>query len=176
LQAPPGLLRNPNEPAAALRLVTGVAAGRGLSLAWVGSLAPTQPTGSQAASSEIVAALHAGIYLEPTKQTLRDFTKDWLAAIEPTIRPSTHYSYGRNLRLHILPQLGSVQLRRIDAGMLNGLYAALLWEAVEPVAAAFHPGVCAMSTPSFTEHSGMRCAGDGSPATRPTWPAADQVP
>ena len=32
----------------------------------------------------------------------------------------------RNLRLHVLPRLGSVQLRRIDAGMLNTLYAALL--------------------------------------------------
>jgi integrase len=81
---------------------------------------------AERALSEIVASLHAGTYLEPTKQTLREFTKDWLAAIEPTIRPATHYSYDRNLRLHVLPQLGAVQLRRIDAGMLNGLYAALL--------------------------------------------------
>ena len=81
---------------------------------------------AERAMSEMVAALHAGTYLEPTKQTLGDFTKDWLAAIEPTIWPSTHYSYDRNLRLHVLPQLGSVQVRRIDAGMLNGLYALLL--------------------------------------------------
>jgi hypothetical protein len=65
---------------------------------------------------------------KPTKQTLSDFTREWLAAIEPTIRPSTHYSYSRNLQLHVLPQLGSVQLRRIDAGMLNTLYASLLAE------------------------------------------------
>jgi integrase len=76
--------------------------------------------------SEIVASLHAGTYVEPTKQTVREYLKDWLAAIEPTIRPSTHYSYARNLRLHVLPRLGSVQLRRVDAGMLNALYAALL--------------------------------------------------
>ena len=49
-----------------------------------------------------------------------------MAAIKPTVRPATHYSYSRNLRLHVLPRLGSVQLRRIDAGMLNTLYAALL--------------------------------------------------
>ena len=70
--------------------------------------------------------MDSGIYLEPSKQTLTDFVTDWLAAIEPTIRPSTHHSYARNLRLHVLPHLGSVQLRRIDAGMLNALYAALL--------------------------------------------------
>jgi integrase len=81
---------------------------------------------AERALSEITASVHAGAYVEPTKQTLRDYTADWLTAIEPTIRPATHYSYSRNLRLHVLPQLGSVQLRRIDAGMLNGLYAALL--------------------------------------------------
>jgi integrase len=81
---------------------------------------------AERALSEIVASLHAGSYLEPTKQSLSEFTREWLAAIKPTIRPSTHHSYARNLRLHVLPHLGSVQLRRIDAGMLNTLYAALL--------------------------------------------------
>jgi integrase len=83
---------------------------------------------AERALSEIVASVHSGTYLEPTKQTLSDFTREWLAAIKPTIRPSTHYSYSRNLQLHVLPQLSSVQLRRIDAGMLNGLYALLLAE------------------------------------------------
>jgi integrase len=81
---------------------------------------------AERALSEMVASLHAGTYIEPTKQTLTEFTKEWLIAIEPTIRPSTHHSYDRNLRLHVLPRLGSVGLRRIDAGMLNTLYAALL--------------------------------------------------
>jgi integrase len=61
-----------------------------------------------------------------TKQTFGGFIPEWLAAIKPTIRPSTHHSYRRNLQLHVLPHLESVQLRRIDPGMLNGLYAALL--------------------------------------------------
>ena len=81
---------------------------------------------AERALTEIVASLHTGSYIEPTKQTVTDFTKEWLVAIEPTIRPSTHFSYDRNLRLHVLPRLGSVQLRKVDAGMLNGLYAALL--------------------------------------------------
>jgi integrase len=81
---------------------------------------------AEQALSEAVTAAHAGIYVEPTKQTLRDFVEDWIAAIAPTLRPSTLYSYDRNLRLHVLPQLGSIQLRRIDGGMLNALYAQLL--------------------------------------------------
>jgi integrase len=81
---------------------------------------------AERALSEIVASLHAGGYVEPTKQTFNEFTTEWLAAIQPTVRPATHYSYERNLRLHVVPRLGSVQLRRVDAGMLNTLYAALL--------------------------------------------------
>jgi integrase len=81
---------------------------------------------AERALSEIVGALHAGTYVEPTKQTLSEFAREWLAAIKPTLRPATHYSYERNLRLHVLPRLGPVELRRIDAGALNGLYAALL--------------------------------------------------
>jgi integrase len=76
--------------------------------------------------SEIVASVYNGSYIEPSTDTLNIFTPIWLARIKPTIRPSTLHSYDRNLRLHVLPRLGSVELRRIDADMLNALYAALL--------------------------------------------------
>jgi hypothetical protein len=81
---------------------------------------------AERALTEIVAAVHAGAYSELTKQTFSEFVREWLIAIKPTIRPSTHHSYSRNLTLHVLPVLGSVQLRHIDAGMLNALYASLL--------------------------------------------------
>jgi integrase len=81
---------------------------------------------AERALTEIVAAVHAGTYSEPTKQTFSEFVREWLIAIKPTIRPSTHHRYSRNLTLHVLPVLGSVQLRHIDAGMLNALYASLL--------------------------------------------------
>ena len=87
---------------------------------------------TERALGEIVAALHAGTYVEPSQQSFAEFVTDWLAAVEPTIRPATLHSYTRNLRLHVLPRLGSVQLRRVDAGMLNGLYAALLAEPRPP--------------------------------------------
>jgi Phage integrase, N-terminal SAM-like domain len=57
-----------------------------------------------------------------------EYVVDWLAAIEPTVRPATHFSYTRNLNLHVVPRIGSVPLRRVDDGTLNGLYAALLAE------------------------------------------------
>jgi hypothetical protein len=74
---------------------------------------------------EMLAARKSGTYIEPSKLTLNTFTPIWLARIKPTIRPSTHFSYDRNLRLHVLPYLGPVELRRVDGDMLNALYADL---------------------------------------------------
>jgi integrase len=81
---------------------------------------------AERALTGMLASLDAGTYLQPSRQTLGEFAREWLVTIRPTIRPSTHYSYERNLTLHVLPQLDSVQLRHIDAGVLNGLYARLL--------------------------------------------------
>jgi hypothetical protein len=81
---------------------------------------------AEQALSRLLTSRDDGSYIEPSKQLLSEFVEGWLAAIQPTIRPSTHYSYARNLRLHVLPQLGSMPLRRVDAGMLNSLYAQLL--------------------------------------------------
>jgi integrase len=81
---------------------------------------------AERALTELLTAKDSGAYIELTKETFGQFSPVWLLAIKPTLRPSTHYSYERNLKLHVLPHLGSVQLRRIDAGMLNSLYASLL--------------------------------------------------
>jgi hypothetical protein len=45
---------------------------------------------------------------------------------EPAVRPATHHGYSRNLRLRVLPCVGSTPLVALDAGTLNGLYAKLL--------------------------------------------------
>jgi len=64
--------------------------------------------------------------VEPSRQTVAEFFADWLKAIEPTIRPATLDSYSRNVRLHVVRHIGSIRLTKVDAGVLNGLYAKLL--------------------------------------------------
>jgi integrase len=81
---------------------------------------------AERALAEMVDAVNRGGYVPKTRQTLDDFVVEWLAAIEPTVRPATHYSYTRNLRLHVQPYVGTAALVSIDAGMLNRLYASLL--------------------------------------------------
>src|SRR3954471_22494321 len=55
------------------------------------------------ALSELVNGVKTGTYGAKSKQTLGAYLEEWLRAIEPTVRPATHYSYARNLRLHVLP-------------------------------------------------------------------------
>ena len=81
---------------------------------------------ASAALAELVSSVNRGAYVPKSRQTLSGYVEEWLAAIAPTVRPSTHYSYARNLRLHVLPYLGSTPLAAVDAGALNGLYARLL--------------------------------------------------
>lgn len=82
---------------------------------------------AQAALDELRVGVRRGTYVAPVRQTFGDFlTNDWLPAIRTTIEPSTHASYSRYLRLHVIPELGGIGLQQLDAGMLNRLYADLL--------------------------------------------------
>lgn len=81
---------------------------------------------AERARVDLLSKLDRGEYVEPSHQTVAEFFADWLKAIEPTIRPATLDSYTRNVRLHVVGHIGSVRLTKVDAGVLNGLYAKLL--------------------------------------------------
>jgi integrase len=81
---------------------------------------------AQAALTEMLAKLQEGTYVAPSKQTIAEFVDDWLAAIGSTVRASTLASYRRNLEQHVVPTIGHVPLRVLDACALNALYAQLL--------------------------------------------------
>ena len=129
---------------------------------------------AEAALADLVGSVNRGTYVAPSKQSFAEFAADWLEAIKPTLRDSTHYSYTRNLRLHVIPHLGALNMTAVDAGVLNGLYARLLASGNKtnrPGAAPdCRPAPCATSTRSCTACSKTRCAGAASSATRPTQP------
>jgi hypothetical protein len=91
---------------------------------------------AERARVEMLAKLDAGAYVEPSRATLAEFLIEWAGdadatppvpgTIAPTLRPATLYSYRRNLKLHVIPYVGATRLNRVDAGVLNGLYARLL--------------------------------------------------
>lgn len=87
---------------------------------------------AERARVDLLSKFDRGEYVEPSHQTLGEFLTDWLRAIEPTVRPSTFDSYSRNLRLHVIAHIGPVRLTKVDAGVLNGLYATLLASGRRP--------------------------------------------
>lgn len=81
---------------------------------------------AERARVDLLSKFDRGEYVEPSQQTLAEFLEEWLAAIEPTVRPSTFDSYARNMRNHVITHVGTTRLTKVDAGVLNGLYAQLL--------------------------------------------------
>lgn len=78
------------------------------------------------ALTALLQKLDQGSYVGPSKQSLGEFLEEWLPAMRSTVRPSTWDSYRMNVEKHIVPRLGSLQLRRISPTHLNGFYADLL--------------------------------------------------
>jgi integrase len=82
---------------------------------------------AEVARAKLVNDLHTGSYVTPDRLTLDEWVREsWLPLIESRIKPSTFYSYQRNMALHVLPAIGARPLQQLTALMLNGLYAQLL--------------------------------------------------
>jgi integrase len=81
---------------------------------------------AERARVDLLSKFDRGEYVETSHQTVASFMTDWLQAIAPTIRATTHDSYSRNVRNHIAAHIGHLRLVKVDAGVLNTLYAELL--------------------------------------------------
>lgn len=76
--------------------------------------------------TDTLARLGDGSYAAPSKITLGDFLeREWLPAIEPTVRPLSFARYRQSVRAHIVPHIGTIRLQALSGGHLNGLYAEL---------------------------------------------------
>jgi integrase len=76
--------------------------------------------------TDTLARLGDGSYAAPSKLTLAEFLeREWLPAVEGTLRPLSFTQYTSVVRLRIKPQIGAVRLQALSAGHLNGLYAEL---------------------------------------------------
>jgi integrase len=81
---------------------------------------------AERALNEILNRIGAGVYVDPGRQTVGEFLREWLLAIENTVRPGTWTSYRSNVERHIVPALGSRELRQLGPPQLNVMYAGLL--------------------------------------------------
>lgn len=83
---------------------------------------------AEAARVEVLNAIRTGAFVRPERITLAQFLEDeWLPSQRPpTLEESTHRSYSRYLRLHVIPYIGGVPLQALTPMDLNELYRRLL--------------------------------------------------
>jgi integrase len=82
---------------------------------------------AERALTDLLAKQQRGEYVEPSGLTLSGFLMDdWLPSIRSSVREGTFESYSRNVKVHIVPQLGDVGLQQLGPAQLNSFYADLL--------------------------------------------------
>jgi integrase len=68
----------------------------------------------------------AGAVAESGRLTLGEFVNHWLEnTARPKVRPATFHRYEQIARLHVVAQLGGVQLGKLRAAHVEGFYAAM---------------------------------------------------
>lgn len=86
--------------------------------------------GAEAARVAALGALRSGTWVRPERVTVREFLEDeWLPTqLPPTLEESTHRSYTRYVRLHVIPYIGGITLQQLTPMDLNAMYRKLLDE------------------------------------------------
>lgn len=91
---------------------------------WVGGF--TTKRACEAALAEALGRVQAGTFAADSgRMTVAEYAKDWLAAIESTIRPSTFHSYSLVMNSYVVPQLGRLRLSGLTPAQLGRFYAEL---------------------------------------------------
>lgn len=76
--------------------------------------------------ADLVKRSHDGDYRAPEKITVGDYLERWRPTQRQPLAASTFSSYQRNIRLHVLPHIGSIPIQRLTPEDLDNLYALLL--------------------------------------------------
>jgi len=78
-------------------------------------------------AAEIVKRKQDGDYRSPDRITLGDYLNErWLPTRRAQIRPSTFSAYKNSIGIHVVPHIGSIQLRQLQPEDLDLFYAQLL--------------------------------------------------
>lgn len=85
----------------------------------------------EALATQALAAIEAGGFAEADakKLTVSQYMTRWHESIEGSVKPITYRRYGDLLRLHVLPNIGAVQLSKLSPEHLQRLYANRLSKA-----------------------------------------------
>lgn len=80
---------------------------------------------AKAAWKELIGESADGDYVAPSSQPVRVYLEKWLTTIATSKKPSTAGMYSHKLRRYVIPRIGAMPLRQLDAATLDALYAEL---------------------------------------------------
>lgn len=75
------------------------------------------------ALEDVRSAIRKGGHVDPSKQQLGKYLEEWLDGLR--LAPGSVASYRKNVRLHMTPYLGTVQLSSLTTARINTLYRQL---------------------------------------------------
>jgi hypothetical protein len=78
-----------------------------------------------AAMNELQATKVAGTYVEPSKLTLGEYLKLWVAGGCGGVRPWTLRGYKTVVRVHLVPRIGARRLQSLSRSEIKALYGEL---------------------------------------------------
>ena len=82
-----------------------------------------QPPSFRVGDSAVLSEPREGDYVVPSSQPVRMYLEHWLAAVAVDRKPSTAAMYAHKMRRYVIPRIGAMPLRRVDAATLDALYA-----------------------------------------------------
>jgi integrase len=80
-----------------------------------------------------------GIPVADERQTVRQFLDRWLVDfVKPSVRPKTFSSYSEQIRLHINPELGHIQLAKLSPHHIQAFLNGRLKKGLSPRTVQYH--------------------------------------
>ena len=73
---------------------------------------------AQRALADVVQAIAANRYVDPSRLSVREYLTTWLAS-RGNLRPSTRRGYRRNIEKHLVPRIGDIQLSALQAAQIE---------------------------------------------------------
>jgi integrase len=84
--------------------------------------------------ARLLTDLAQGRYIARSIETVETYARHWLTNIAPSKSgPSSLAQYESVLRTHILPELGAIELQKLDGGTIDRLYAHCRERGLAPV-------------------------------------------
>ena len=82
---------------------------------------------AEAKLTEMLSQVDSGYSLRPERVTVGQYLDQWLDAYAANnVRPRTALGYRNKLTKHVIPRLGSLPLRSLEPGQVDGIYTAML--------------------------------------------------